>query len=77
MLALPDAEKRFDFSSVRVCVSAGESLPADVLLRWKEKFNVDILDGMGALKSCTYLSVTGLVTSSQAARAKLCRAMRR
>lgn len=48
MLALPDAEKRFDFSSVRVCVSAGESLPADVLLRWKEKFNVDILDGIGS-----------------------------
>ena len=48
MLALPDAEKRFDFSSVRVCVSAGESLPADVLLRWKDKFNVDILDGIGS-----------------------------
>src|SRR5438034_991734 len=30
MLALPEAEKRFDFSSVRVCVSAGEALPADV-----------------------------------------------
>jgi benzoate-CoA ligase family protein len=48
MLAVPDAEKRFDFSSVRVCVSAGESLPADVLLRWREKFNVDILDGIGS-----------------------------
>jgi benzoate-CoA ligase len=48
MLALPEAEKRFDFSSVRVCISAGESLPADVLLRWKEKFNVDILDGIGS-----------------------------
>jgi len=48
MLALPDAETRFDFSSVRVCVSAGEALPADVLLRWKEKFNVDILDGIGS-----------------------------
>ncbi|HYB01628.1 MAG TPA: benzoate-CoA ligase family protein [Ktedonobacteraceae bacterium] len=48
MLALPDAAKRFDFSSVRVCASAGESLPADVLLRWKETFNVDILDGIGS-----------------------------
>ena len=48
MLAVPDAETRFDFSSVRVCVSAGEALPADVLLRWKEKFNVDILDGIGS-----------------------------
>jgi benzoate-CoA ligase family protein len=48
MLALPDAEKRFDFSSVRVCVSAGEALPADILRRWKEKFKVDILDGIGS-----------------------------
>jgi len=48
MLALPEAEKRFDFSSVRICVSAGESLPADILRRWQEKFNVDILDGIGS-----------------------------
>jgi benzoate-CoA ligase family protein len=48
MLALPDAEKRYDFSSVRICVSAGEALPADILRRWKEKFNVDILDGIGS-----------------------------
>ncbi|HVB75363.1 MAG TPA: benzoate-CoA ligase family protein [Ktedonobacteraceae bacterium] len=48
MLALPDAEKRFDFSSVRVCVSAGESLPADILRRWQEKFHVEILDGIGS-----------------------------
>lgn len=48
MLALPEAEKRFDFSSVRVCVSAGEALPADVQRRWKEKFNVEILDGIGS-----------------------------
>jgi benzoate-CoA ligase len=48
MLALSDAEKRFDFSSVRVCVSAGESLPADILRRWQDKFHVDILDGIGS-----------------------------
>nr|BBH93454.1 acetyl-CoA synthetase [Thermogemmatispora argillosa] len=48
MLNVPDAEKRFDFSSVRVCVSAGESLPADILRRWEEKFKVPILDGIGS-----------------------------
>jgi len=48
MLALHDTEKRFDFSSVRVCVSAGEALPADIQRRWEEKFNVEILDGIGS-----------------------------
>lgn len=48
MLALPDAAKRFDFSSVRICVSAGESLPGDILRRWQQTFNVDILDGIGS-----------------------------
>ncbi len=48
MLALPDADKRFDFSSVRVCVSAGESLPGELLRRWQDKFQVDILDGIGS-----------------------------
>ena len=48
MLALPDAESRFDFSSVRVCVSAGEALPADILRRWEKMFNVEILDGIGS-----------------------------
>jgi len=48
MLALPDVAKRFDFSSVRVCVSAGESLPADILRRWEDAFHVEILDGIGS-----------------------------
>lgn len=33
---------------VRICVSAGEALPADILKRWKERFAVDILDGIGS-----------------------------
>ena len=48
MLAVPDGSTRFDFSSVRVCVSAGEALPADIQQRWKQKFHVDILDGIGS-----------------------------
>src|SRR5947209_8193066 len=47
LLALPDAEKRFDFSSVRLCVSAGEALPADLFHRFEQKFHVTILDGIG------------------------------
>ncbi len=48
MLALPDAASRFDTSSLRLCVSAGEALPADLFARWRERFGVEILDGIGS-----------------------------
>jgi benzoate-CoA ligase len=48
MLAMPDAERRYDTSSLRLCVSAGESLPADLFLRWRDRFGVEILDGIGS-----------------------------
>jgi len=34
--------------SLRLCVSAGEALPADMGRRWKEKTGVDILEGIGS-----------------------------
>jgi benzoate-CoA ligase len=37
-----------DFSSVRLCVSAGETLPAEVFERWKRRFGIEILDGIGS-----------------------------
>jgi len=52
MLALHDAGKQFDLSSLRVCVSAGEALPADILRRWEKAFNVQILDGIGSTEIC-------------------------
>jgi benzoate-CoA ligase len=48
MLAVPDAAARFDMSSLRLCVSAGESLPAELYQRWRERFGVEILDGIGS-----------------------------
>lgn len=48
MLALPDAADRFDTSSLRLCVSAGESLPAELYARWRDRFGVEILDGIGS-----------------------------
>lgn len=47
MLQVKDAESRFDTSSLRLCISAGESLPADLFRRWKDRFGVEILDGIG------------------------------
>jgi benzoate-CoA ligase family protein len=39
---------RVDFSSVRMCVSAGETLPAEVFNAWKRQFEIEILDGIGS-----------------------------
>jgi benzoate-CoA ligase family protein len=47
MLAVKDAEKRFDASSLRLCVSAGEALPEELYNRWRERFGVEIVDGIG------------------------------
>src|SRR5947209_11219585 len=37
-----------DMSSVRLCVSAGEPLPASIYRRWLDRFGVEILDGIGS-----------------------------
>jgi benzoate-CoA ligase len=37
-----------DFSSVRLAVSAGESLPAEIFNKFRERFGVEILDGIGS-----------------------------
>lgn len=48
MLDVDEAPARYDTSSVRVCVSAGEALPPALYERWKELYGVDILDGIGS-----------------------------
>jgi benzoate-CoA ligase len=46
-LTSPDLADRSQLK-LRYCVSAGEALPPDVGRRWKERFGVDILDGIGS-----------------------------
>jgi benzoate-CoA ligase family protein len=41
----------FDLSSVRHAVSAGESLPAPLLERFKQRFGVEILDALGSTET--------------------------
>jgi benzoate-CoA ligase family protein len=36
------------FDSVRLCVSAAEALPPQTAERWKERFGLDIIDGIGS-----------------------------
>src|ERR1700722_2113004 len=47
MLAMADPPERSALR-LRVCVSAGEPLPAEIGKRWRERFGCDILDGMGS-----------------------------
>ena len=47
MLATKDAEKRYDVSSLRLCMSAGEALPEELYTRWRERFGVEIIDCIG------------------------------
>ncbi|MPZ13396.1 MAG: benzoate-CoA ligase family protein [Chloroflexi bacterium] len=37
-----------DLSSVRLCISAGEALPAAIYERWLKTFGIEILDGIGS-----------------------------
>jgi benzoate-CoA ligase len=45
------SEKKYDLSSVRICVSAGEALPAQFVRKWKTLFGLDILDGLGSTEA--------------------------
>ncbi len=40
-----------DLGSVRLCVSAGEALPADIFRRWQERTGLVILDGIGSTEA--------------------------
>ena len=48
MLADENCTKENGSDRLRACVSAGEALPEDIAERWKERFGVDILDGLGS-----------------------------
>ncbi len=51
LLAAPESA-RADLSSVRLCISAGEALPASIIQRWSERYRVEILDGIGSTEVC-------------------------
>ncbi len=47
MLQVPDAKTKFNLSSLRVCTGGGESLTAPTYHAWKEKFGLEIFEGLG------------------------------
>ena len=46
--AMLDVPESFDLSSVRLAISAAEPLPAEIFRRWKQRFDIEILDGIGS-----------------------------
>jgi benzoate-CoA ligase family protein len=45
---LEEEEGKYDFSSLKVCISAGEALPKVIFDRWKNRFGIEIYDGIGS-----------------------------
>src|SRR5581483_1067826 len=48
LLAYPEESFPYDLSSLKFCVSAGEALPKPLFDRWKQRFGIEILDGIGS-----------------------------
>jgi len=61
MLEVPDAETKYDLSSLRVLTGGGESLTAKTYFDWKEKFNQEIYEGLGTTEMM-YVFISSVVT---------------
>jgi acyl-coenzyme A synthetase/AMP-(fatty) acid ligase len=51
MLQVPDATRRFDLSSLRLCVSSGEALPPAVFDAWDKQFRLPLHDVLGSTEA--------------------------
>jgi len=51
ILSLPKFNERYDISSLRLCMSAGEPLPGRVWHGWKETLGLEILDTIGCTET--------------------------
>ena len=61
MLELPDAEKKYNLSTLRVLTGGGESLTAKTYFDWKNKFGQEIFEGLGT-SEMMYVFVSSVVT---------------
>ena len=60
LAADPEVWANADFSSVRVCVSAGEPLAGSLLERWRTRTGTDILDGIGSTE-CGHIFISNRI----------------
>jgi benzoate-CoA ligase len=51
MLAVADAERRWDLSSLRFCVSSGEALPPTIFDAWAERFGLEVVEVVGSTEA--------------------------
>jgi len=51
MLAVDDAERRWDLSSLRFCVSSGEALPPAIFDAWAERFGLELVEVVGSTEA--------------------------
>ena len=51
LMAVEKFSERYDLSSLRVCVAAGESLPAALWNSWKDKTGIEIIESMGTTEA--------------------------
>jgi acyl-coenzyme A synthetase/AMP-(fatty) acid ligase len=56
MLAIKDAESRYNTGSLKYCISSGEPLLAETWREWKRRFGVKILDSMGQTEAHIFCS---------------------
>jgi benzoate-CoA ligase len=51
MLEVPDAERRFDVSSLRYGVSSGEALPPAIFDGWADRFGLELVEVVGSTEA--------------------------
>jgi benzoate-CoA ligase len=51
LLQVRGAERRFDLSSLRLCVSSGEALPPALFDAWRARFGQDLMDVVGSTET--------------------------
>jgi 2-aminobenzoate-CoA ligase len=61
MMQVPNAPRRYDLGSVRVCTGGGESLGAETYRAWQEMFGLEIFEGLGTTEMM-YVFASSAVT---------------
>ena len=51
MLAVEGFTEKYDLSSLRMCISAGEALPVPIWQAWKQQTGLEIIEGIGTVEN--------------------------